>query len=292
MMDEMIKRGKRKRLAVAILDIRKAFDSVPHEAIRRSLIAHGVDEALVKIVNNMYSEGRTVFKNCGGFELEIKRSVKQGDPLSPLLFNLVLNPLLVKLEESGEGFRVGGNAIPVLAFADDLVLASVDPLGLQNLLDIVVEYLQDIGLSLSYGKCGVFGVREHYKSWITEDLAIRAGGEQIRNYNLIEDVRYLGAYFSLDRGLCNERNYEGIVGAAERVKRLPLKPRQKLDLLTKYVLPGYYHLLVANPPSHNRIVDLDLSIRNIVKDFMHLPSGITNSLLYCRRVDRGLGIPR
>lgn len=127
-MDILIKKGKKSRLEVAVLDISKAFDSVPHEAIRRSLIAYGVDEAIVKVVSNMYSNVKTIFKNCGGFKLEIKMGVKQGDPLSPLLFNLVL----VKLEESGKGFRAGDNAIPVLAFADDLVLTSGDPLGLQD----------------------------------------------------------------------------------------------------------------------------------------------------------------
>lgn len=147
-----------------MLDISKAFDSVPHEAIRRSLIAHGVDEDLIRVVTNMYSNIRTIFQNCGDFQLEIKRGVKQGVPLSPLLFNIVLTPLIVKLEESGKGLRIGGNEIPVLAFAVDLVITSGDSLGLQDFLDLVVEYLQSIGLSFSYGKSGVFGVREYHKS--------------------------------------------------------------------------------------------------------------------------------
>lgn len=37
----------------------------------------------------------------------------------------------------------------------------------------------------------------------------------------------------MDRGLYNESNYEGIVRAAGRMRRLPLKPMQKLELLVR-----------------------------------------------------------
>lgn len=42
-----------------------------------------------------------IFKNCGGFEVELKRVVKQGDPLSSILFNMLHDPLLERLEDQG-----------------------------------------------------------------------------------------------------------------------------------------------------------------------------------------------
>ncbi|NXR92732.1 PO21 protein, partial [Hypocryptadius cinnamomeus] len=54
----------------------------------------------------------------------IRFGVKQGDPRSPLLFNLAMDPLLCKLETEGQGFQHGGLKITAMAFADDLVLLS------------------------------------------------------------------------------------------------------------------------------------------------------------------------
>lgn len=97
-MDEVIRRGKCSSLCAAVLDISKAFDCVPREAISRALAAQGVLRGLRDYISLMYGGTTTSFKNYGGFEIEVRRGVKQGDPLSPLLFNLVLNPLLNALE--------------------------------------------------------------------------------------------------------------------------------------------------------------------------------------------------
>ncbi|NXM65118.1 PO21 protein, partial [Illadopsis cleaveri] len=51
----------------------------------------------------------------------ILTGVKQGDPMSPVLFNLALDPLLCKLETEGKGFQRGGLKVTAMTFADDLV---------------------------------------------------------------------------------------------------------------------------------------------------------------------------
>lgn len=70
----------------------------------------------------MHRGSTTIFKNYGGFEVELRRRVKQRGPLSSILSNVVLDPLLDRLEGQGGGLRVGDHSISVLAFADDLVL--------------------------------------------------------------------------------------------------------------------------------------------------------------------------
>jgi hypothetical protein len=58
-----------------------------------------------------------------GVEITFLRGVKQGDPLSPLLFNLCLEPLLELVEKKTSGININDNRkIPVLTFADDVVL--------------------------------------------------------------------------------------------------------------------------------------------------------------------------
>lgn len=152
---EAIRLGKKRQLCGVVLDVSKAFDCVPHEAIGRCLGARGVPGPLAEI-QKMYQHSTTTFRNCGGFEIELKRGVKQGDPLSPMLFNIFLDSLLDALQEMDLGLRVGANTISVLAFADELVLLAHDPIAAQMQLDTVVKHLDRVGMELSVEKCGVF----------------------------------------------------------------------------------------------------------------------------------------
>ena len=50
--------------------------------------------------------------------------MRQGDTLSPLLFNIFINGILEKVKESGLGVRKGGDTMSVLLFADDMFLVA------------------------------------------------------------------------------------------------------------------------------------------------------------------------
>lgn len=113
--------------------------------------------------------------------MPLLRGVKQGDPI---LFNVVLDYLVRELEVAG----LGGARVPVLAFADDLVLVGESRTELQGALDITLEFL---GMGLSLGKCCNFFVRRKETTWVQELCGVRVGEEALRELAWDKQFRYL-----------------------------------------------------------------------------------------------------
>ena len=92
-----------------------------------------------------------------GQTINIERGVPQGDPLSPLLFILQLQPLSDALEESG----VGGVTLPGelfvrdLLYADDIFLLSEKPEELNEMLKLCTDWATDNGMEFSIAKSEV-----------------------------------------------------------------------------------------------------------------------------------------
>ncbi|NXF59093.1 POLR protein, partial [Ciccaba nigrolineata] len=126
----------------------KAFDTVNHTHIIDVLKQKGVDNHIINLISNMYKNTKTHIdkKNEQSEDIKIEIRVKQGDPMSPILFNLAMDPLLCKLEEEGSGYQHRLAHITTMAFADDLVLLSSSWNGMQRNLDIVKIFCDITGL--------------------------------------------------------------------------------------------------------------------------------------------------
>ncbi|GFU30096.1 retrovirus-related Pol polyprotein from type-2 retrotransposable element R2DM, partial [Nephila pilipes] len=130
------------------LDISNAFGSVPHDVIFSAMANAGIDSEFIELIKNMYIESSTkIFSNEGTTDpIPISCGVKQGCPLSGILFNLSINHILQELQKNECSHSI-------LAFADDLVLLGKDQEDVQEMINKVVLMLQDIGLHLNIRKC-------------------------------------------------------------------------------------------------------------------------------------------
>ena len=70
----------------------------------------------------------------------VSYGVKQGDILSPMLFNVYMDDLSIKLNQSGIGGNIGNHLINHLCYADDLCLISLSSAGMQKLLAMCSTY--------------------------------------------------------------------------------------------------------------------------------------------------------
>ncbi|KAJ2950316.1 hypothetical protein O0L34_g11682 [Tuta absoluta] len=147
-----------KPLYVAFVDYTKAFDSIYHHSIFTALRQQDIDQAFIKILENIYSNSTSSIKlQSTGPTFRIERGVKQGDPLSPRLFTSTLEELFKKLATTWEreGIVVGDRRLTNLRFADDIVLFAPTAQGLTHLLDSLNAASLEVGLHMNRSKTKV-----------------------------------------------------------------------------------------------------------------------------------------
>uniref|UniRef100_A0A673BF16 ribonuclease H n=1 Tax=Sphaeramia orbicularis TaxID=375764 RepID=A0A673BF16_9TELE len=289
---ELCKR-ERKSIAVVFIDFAKAFDTVSHAHIDAVLERRGLDELIRGIIKNSYKRCYSRIQTVEGPSKKIflKVGVKQGDPTSPMLFNLALDPLLHKLDEMGKGYDIGnGSLISAMAYADDLVILSDSWEGMRTNLRILDKFAELTGLAINPGKCFSFLVHRgipvvNAEAWTLRDQPIQVVGPS-------ESVKYLGIKINPWKGFLKPRTREELRILLERISNAKVKPTVKLDLLRTFAIPRLFYAADFGMVGKTLLEDCDRDIRNEVRKWFHLHPTTTNGLLYSRYCDGGLGIPR
>ena len=144
-------RAKGQRAYAAFLDIKKAYDTVPHSRIISRLRDAGVRESMVRIVQDLLTNRTTVIY---GYTIHIGRGVPQGDPLSPLLFILYLQPLSEALAALDYGGLVlpGDLRLMDLLYADDAAILAETTENLNRLLLVCHQWADENGFEFSVEK--------------------------------------------------------------------------------------------------------------------------------------------
>ena len=143
-------------LWIATLDFKKAFDSISHASIWESLVAHGVPSIYVKTLSRLYSGQRAhVCCDVASRAFNISRGTKQGDPISPFIFNSVLEEVMRKVKAKwttkGYGRQLGYSDYTVLTnlrFADDILLVGRSLPQIKRMIEDVQREGAKVGLEL------------------------------------------------------------------------------------------------------------------------------------------------
>jgi len=124
------------------LDASKAFDRVNFCKLFRLLIKRGLPACIVRTLINMYT-GHLIRVSWAGVMsnyFTALNGVKQGGVVSPILFCIYIDDLLLSLARSGVGCYIGLNFVGAIAYADDIVLISPTPFAMRRLLSICDDY--------------------------------------------------------------------------------------------------------------------------------------------------------
>ncbi|XP_064462074.1 uncharacterized protein LOC135372381 [Ornithodoros turicata] len=289
---KIMKKQKRSFYAVS-LDVKKAFDCVSHEAIAAAVRGRDIPEHYVQVLMDLYSGCSTTFCWNGktdGREVPVTQGIKQGDPLSPFLFNSVLDPLLQQANTSGLGVQIDHQHAAAMAFADDVLLFSSSLEGLKALVRLTEGYLGSTGLTINPVKSQYFGWRyDGTTKWFNYDIQpLSIGGTTITPRGRDTPVTYLGLRLYINRpSRIEDAMADRMV---ELIKTAALKPFQKLRCVNQLVLPRLLYQASNILGLLTQATKRDKAMRKIAKQLLHLPQSFPNAHVHLPNREGGLGV--
>ena len=201
-------RIQKKPLYAAFIDFRKAYDSIDRSRLWDCLRGMGIHGRILDSLIEMYKEVTMAVRVKGelGPEFQANMGVKQGDPLSPLLFGLFIDRIeKVYANILPEvGIQMGCMLVQVLLYADDLVLLAESPAQLQSMLDLLQNFCACNSLTVNVKKSEVVVFnKQHHKPEEGEVHFVYMGQPLVVSPHFI----YLGFDFdSKGLGSCIDRN--------------------------------------------------------------------------------------
>lgn len=181
--------GKRGGMVALFVDLKAAFDSVDREILGRAMRERGIREGLVKRVEELTRETKSRIRmgeECGR-EFWTARGIRQGCPLSPILFNILIADLEEKMKKGRwGGVELGEEKVYTLAYADDVVLLAKEEGEMRSMMGKLEGYLEEKGLTLNVNKTKIMRFRKGGGRWRKVDWRWRGGRiEEVKEFTYL-----------------------------------------------------------------------------------------------------------
>ncbi|KAL1415277.1 hypothetical protein MTO96_029547 [Rhipicephalus appendiculatus] len=218
-------------LCVGFLDYANAFGSVAHQALIEAVRGAGAGEAFAEIVEELYCANTTCVVAAAGTTepIPIGAGLRQGCPLSGLLFNMVVDPVI-------RAVQGGDRQHNIIAYADDLTLLAEDPATLQRRLDMVTALSDRLGLRLKPAKCRTLHLSGRYPVG-TRPTTFTVGSDPVPALADYEGHRFLGRPVGF-RALPDQTTVDEGIHLGKKLLSSMLTPWQMLDAIKTFLYPA------------------------------------------------------
>uniref|UniRef100_A0A8W4FIW5 RNA-directed DNA polymerase n=1 Tax=Sus scrofa TaxID=9823 RepID=A0A8W4FIW5_PIG len=156
-----INKKKVKNHMIISIDAEKAFDKVQHPFMIKTLAKVGIEGTFLNIIKAIYDKP-TANIILNGEKLKtfsLKPGTRQGCPLSPLLFNIVLEVPATAIRQTKEikGIHIGREEIKLSLYADDMILYIENPKdSTPKLLELINKFSKEAGYKINIQKSMAF----------------------------------------------------------------------------------------------------------------------------------------
>ena len=139
------------------LDAERAFDQIEWRYMHATLRRYGFGEFFLSLINILYASPTSAILTNGNRSSSFKlgRGTRQGCCVSPLLFNLALEPLAISIRQFNtiKGITIGNIECKISLYADDCLIFLSDPCSsIPPLLSLINYFGSMSGYSINWRK--------------------------------------------------------------------------------------------------------------------------------------------
>ncbi|GBN73650.1 Retrovirus-related Pol polyprotein from type-1 retrotransposable element R2 [Araneus ventricosus] len=308
-------RAQNKDLCVDWLDVTNAFGAVPHQLIYNALSAAGSGEQFINIIKDIYTDCHTsiLSNDASTNPIKINSGVKQGCPISGLLFNISIDHILRKVQGNASEHQI-------LAFADDLCLLGSSADELQDMLDVVQSEMSNIGLALNPLRGGgtpsvpptsrFFFINLYKGSALqrvnpsksfsfhfsgstpvrVEHSTFRLGSDLLTPIEEFNFTKFLGKPVGFNP-VPDYDTFNNFGITAKKLLASQLSAWQKIQALKMFFFPALQFVMRTGQFKKEDWSLLDDAIRHAVKEVLYLPENASNEYIYGHVRSGCVGLP-
>lgn len=244
-------KSKKYKLALLSIDMAKAFDSVIHSMLWEVLKKYEFPDLFIDAIRNIYEQAtsKVLINGFTTNSIKIQRAVRQGCPLSMILFVLYLEPLIRQIYSMITGVLISNKFLKVLAYADDVIVVIKNDEEFDTLMKILTDYGKISGIKLNKTKSSFIRLNN-----------CKLGPQQIPEK---EKFKVLGMVVANNWNKMTVLNYDSIIQSIKGILSTNSKRKlnifQKSWILNTFVYSKLWYIGQIIPPSNRQLAEIQIA---------------------------------